>query len=530
MKKRLFLLPILALSLALAGCSFGDEGDGGNNNNNNNQPAAKEIWEEDLVEGESTFAQVKEGAAGQYYKVRGTVAGNAGSTFSLYRNGEYLYCYNFNPDQTLNGGAEKIEEHPVGAYVEVYAQSSEYAGTKQLTAYDVGTNKTGKKYDGDAIVHKLADRGETVVPKVGAAEADFANVPATAALMKVDFVPKKDFTFTKSATVNQDIVGRVGEYEITLRCDTYLSADAKQALFGDEGLKLGVGNTYEVVAMAVATSSNYVRLLLVDSSTITLKSAPVWTDPIAVVIEAEGDLTEIEVGETLQLSFTVQPNTAKPSVEWSSEDETIMTVDEDGLVKAKAVGKKHIYATASKGEVSVRGEYEIEVKPASITITQIANPVAGTKYKAGINHTSLDAKYFLNGQMASFRAATSNDTDDAIDFELVAIEGQTGKYHLKAYIDESTTKYVNVKASGANVNFLYETTAETVYEFNTTFQTIVCDVTGCTNADKNAPSYIGSYGATQQNLSVSALSYIKTDMSNYETAGGQYPLHFYTIA
>ena len=529
MKKRLFLLPILALSLALAGCSFGDEGDGGNNNNNNNQPAAKEIWEEDLVEGESTFAQVKEGAAGQYYKVRGTVAGNAGSTFSLYRNGEYLYCYNFNPDQTLNGGAEKLEEHPVGAYVEVYAQSSEYAGTKQLTAYDVGTNKTGKKYDGDAIVHKLADRGETVVPKVGAAEADFANVPATAALMKVDFVPKKDFTFTKSATANQDILGRVGEYEITLRCDTYLTADAKQALFGDEGLKLGVGNTYEVVAMAIATSSNYVRLLLVDSSTITLKSAPVWTDPTSVEIEADGDITELEVGETLQLYFKVLPNTAKPSVEWSSEDESVMTVNEDGLVRAKAVGTKKIYATASKGDVSVRGEYQIEVKPSSVVITKVTSPVANTKYKMAIYVSGETAYYYGTGVIKSNYGATSTNLEDAVDYEFIEV---TGGYNIKVTLGNDSVKYMNaIVKNNTYFNLAYENTASTVWTFNAAAATLYVECSGFTgdSASKNGTYFVGTNG-TYRTVGPRKASNIEGDTNAAKIDVSEFPVHFYTVA
>ena len=516
MKKKLFLLPFLALSLALAGCSFSDEGGEGGEGGQGGQPAAKEIWEEDLVEGESTFAQVKAGTAGQYYKVRGTVAGNAGSTFSLYRNGEYLYCYNFNPDATANGGNDKLQEHPLGAYVEVYAQSSEYSGSVQLTAYNVGTNKTAKNYDGDAYLTKIADRGETVVPKIGQAEADFANATATAAMMKVNFVPKKDFTFSKSATVNQDIVGRVGEYEITLRCDTYLSADAKAALFGDEGLKLAVGNTYEIVALAVATSSMSCRLLVVDSFSCTLISAPQWTDPTSVEIEAEGDVTELEVGESLQLYFTVKPATAKPSVVWSSEDETILTVDEDGLVKAKAVGKKHIYATAANGEVTAVGEYEIEVKPASITVTKVTAPVAGTKYKAALLYNG-ETLYYSTGAMSGNFGETKTDLDLAADWELVAV---TGGYNIKITLPDDSVKYANAVVSGTYFNFKIESSASTVWSFNTTWH-------GFTVMNGETEYYMGT-SRTYNTISLSKSSFI-TD-SNVDVAGGQYPVHLYTVA
>ncbi len=523
MNKKLFLLPFLTFSLALAGCSIhGEEPE--------DEPKAKEIWEEDLVEGESTFDQVKAGTPGQYYKVRGTVAANSGSTLALYRGGKFLYCYNFNSDQDNNGGQTKLEEHKLGSYVEIYAQSSAYSDSIQLTAYDVGETKTSKKYDEAASLTKLADKGETVTPIAASTAEDFGNAKAAGALLKVNFVAGKDYTFNAANTSdNQDLNGKVGEVDVTLRVEKYLPADVREALLDDAHKSFVLGATYDLVALAAATSSGSCRLVAVEGSSWTKTTDPQWAAPTSVLIEAEGDKNEIEVNQQLQLDFTVMPNTAKPAVTWSSSDETVATVNDEGIVKGLAIGEVDIFALAANSE-TVKGTYHINVIAPSKTITQIDTPVAGTKYKAGINHTSLEAKYFLNGEMNSFRAATSNDTDDAVDFELVAIEGQTNKYNLKVYIDETTVKYVNIKADGGNVNFLYEATAETAFEYNSTFKTITCEVTGCTTESKNGTNYIGSYGATQQHLSVSALTYLKEDMSNYETAGGQYPLHFYTVA
>ena len=59
----------------------------------------------------------------------------------------------------------------------------------------------------------------------------------------------------------------------------------------------------------------------------------------------------MEVGETLQLTATVSPDNADDkTVTWSSSDDSIATVDQNGLVTAKAEGKVVITATNSAGQ------------------------------------------------------------------------------------------------------------------------------------------------------------------------------------
>ena len=131
MNKKVLLVPLFVLSLGLAGCKDKNK----DTPKDEPQPAQKQIWEEALTEGEVTIAQAKETEAGNYVKVRGTVAANSGSTLSLYRGGQFLYCYNFKA-----GENENLQEHPLGSYVEIYAKVDDYTNSKQLTAYD-GNNK-----------------------------------------------------------------------------------------------------------------------------------------------------------------------------------------------------------------------------------------------------------------------------------------------------------------------------------------------------------------------------------------------------
>ena len=71
---------------------------------------------------------------------------------------------------------------------------------------------------------------------------------------------------------------------------------------------------------------------------------------------------EITVGETATLTASVTPETATDkTVTWSSANESIATVDENGKVTAVAAGTVKITATAKDGS-GVKGECEVTVK------------------------------------------------------------------------------------------------------------------------------------------------------------------------
>lgn len=58
----------------------------------------------------------------------------------------------------------------------------------------------------------------------------------------------------------------------------------------------------------------------------------------------------ISVGQTHQLAFTILPEDASiNTLTWTSADEAILTVDENGVVTAKAIGAAEVTATAHNG-------------------------------------------------------------------------------------------------------------------------------------------------------------------------------------
>ena len=77
---------------------------------------------------------------------------------------------------------------------------------------------------------------------------------------------------------------------------------------------------------------------------------------------------KLNVGETSQLSVSVTPEGADAEVTWSSSDESIATVDENGLVTAVSAGKVRITAT-SVAKPTVKRMFNITVNATSTAET-----------------------------------------------------------------------------------------------------------------------------------------------------------------
>ncbi len=103
--------------------------------------------------------------------------------------------------------------------------------------------------------------------------------------------------------------------------------------------------------------------------------------PASVSIEVESGTTDLTaIGQTLQLTVTVSDANdnpiAEPDVTWTSSDEAVITVDQDGLVTAVGNGMTDVVAVA--GGVS---------HMVSITVTDSSVPVATTVMIEPASHT-----------------------------------------------------------------------------------------------------------------------------------------------
>lgn len=109
--------------------------------------------------------------------------------------------------------------------------------------------------------------------------------------------------------------------------------------------------------------------------------------PVGITITSANNVREIEQHGTLQLTAQVHPKGAKQDVLWSSSDETVATVNDNGLVTGVSMGFVNIIASLKENEqisqkfalIVELGE-EVVVNPESVTIASKDNL---TSLKAG---------------------------------------------------------------------------------------------------------------------------------------------------
>ncbi len=124
---------------------------------------------------------------------------------------------------------------------------------------------------------------------------------------------------------------------------TWSSSDDRIATVSEEGLITAVlaGFTTITVKTTGSFSSNYTSTCLVI----------VTTDPIPVTeINLNKETTTLPVGDTELLIASITPgNATDQNITWSSSNESIATVSEQGLVLAVSVGAATITATTADG-------------------------------------------------------------------------------------------------------------------------------------------------------------------------------------
>ena len=91
-------------------------------------------------------------------------------------------------------------------------------------------------------------------------------------------------------------------------------------------------------------------------------------------IQVTSDKTALTIGETLLLKASVLPDDAQDkSLTWTSSDTTIATVNEKGLVTAKAEGTAVITAMANDGS-GISGSISLTIRPVLVKSIQLSAP------------------------------------------------------------------------------------------------------------------------------------------------------------
>ena len=118
-----------------------------------------------------------------------------------------------------------------------------------------------------------------------------------------------------------------------------------------------VGEYKQTLTATIANNPNYI-LEIVNDDVFEIK-------PFAVSVTLDKNSLELKVGEEDTLVATVVPSQASQIVTWTSSDESVATVDENGKVTAVGVGTAIITAKTDNGLTTT---CEVTVKPVVIPV------------------------------------------------------------------------------------------------------------------------------------------------------------------
>lgn len=189
----------------------------------------------------------------------------------------------------------------------------------------------------------------TVTSEENSAISDYCEIsviqPATGiTLEKTELEIEEDESIKLQATVLPTNASNQGV--------NWTSSDVSIAMVSPDGTIYAI-KSGKATIMATTVDGGYAALCKV-----TVKPKTV----IATALNLSTQSSSIKVGETLQLTATLSPdNVSNKTIDWSSTDENIATVDASGLVKALAEGKAKIIATTTDGS-NLSAECNIEVE------------------------------------------------------------------------------------------------------------------------------------------------------------------------
>lgn len=168
--------------------------------------------------------------------------------------------------------------------------------------------------------------------------------------------------------------------------------------------------------------------------------------PTGVTITLPPNSSVLEVGQTVQLLASVAPATAVQTITWSSNNTSVATVDETGLVTAVGVGHVKISAQSSKAEIVGYTYLTIVLAPVEVTSISIS----------GLNEVHVDEFIKLNYTLLP-ENATTTVTWSINDATLASIDSNGRLLALKEGKVVVTATTENSLSATFNVNILART-------------------------------------------------------------------------
>ena len=125
----------------------------------------------------------------------------------------------------------------------------------------------------------------------------------------------------------------------------------------------------------------YVRAVDIGDNTANSKTFEAY--PLAEDLSLAQNYIAIEAGESAQLLAMVRPAGLDDAMQWSTEDASTATVDENGVITGKKVGTTYVIATVSDGENTFSDRCRVDVSEAVVIdgVQLSANKVTTELYR-----------------------------------------------------------------------------------------------------------------------------------------------------
>lgn len=166
-------------------------------------------------------------------------------------------------------------------------------------------------------------------------------------------------------------------------------------------------------------------------------------DPTEIVVTTESGESTVHLYGTLQLIAVVNPEIAVDTVIWSSSNNSVAIIDDNGLLQALAVGKVTVTATSTVND-EIKGTKEIEVIIPAPSVINLSAP-----YSIIQVNEEMQLSFVVHPEVAD-KSVVYSSSD-----ETIATVTETGKVvgvapgdvviTVKSALDETVTSSVNVK-------------------------------------------------------------------------------------
>ena len=294
---------------------------------------------------------------------------NANGVVTTKKAGKVTITATSNGDKTKFGSIEitvSAATVPVTSVTVAGAAAMTVDGEQTLTATVApadATDKTVTWKSSDATVATVDANGKVVAKKAGEVTitATAGGVSGTLKITVSDKAPTVIPVQSVTVTGKQELVegasttltATVAPADATDKTVTWKSSDESVATVDKDGVVTAKkAGTVTITATAGGVSGTL---------DITVTAKPVETVPVTSVEVTVEAGTTVSVGKTLQATATVKPgNATNKKVMWKSSDESIATVDANGVITAKKAGKVVITATSTDG-TDKSGSVEITV-------------------------------------------------------------------------------------------------------------------------------------------------------------------------